>query len=42
LSENIIGFDIVEVCPLYDKGETALLAARFVKSIIEEIWLNKK
>ena len=39
-SKQLIGFDIVEVCPPYDNGETALLAAKFVKCIIEEIWLR--
>jgi agmatinase len=38
ISKQLIGFDIVEVCPPYDKGETALIAAKFVKCIIEEIW----
>lgn len=41
-SENIIGFDIVEVCPPYDNGETSLLAAKLIKSAIEEIWLHRK
>jgi len=39
-SNQLIGFDIVEVCPPYDNGETAILAARFVKCIIEEIWIR--
>lgn len=40
-SQQLVGFDVVEVCPQYDNGETALLAARFVKNTIEEIWLRK-
>ena len=40
LSSQLIGFDVVEVCPPYDNGETALLAARFVKCVIERTWLN--
>jgi len=39
-SSQLIGFDLVEVCPPYDNGETALLAARFVKCVIEKNWLR--
>jgi len=39
-SSQLIGFDVVEVCPPYDNGETALLAARFVKCVIERTWLK--
>jgi agmatinase len=34
-SKQLIGFDVVEVCPPYDTGETALLAAKFVRHIID-------
>ena len=40
-SKDIIGFDVMEVCPPYDHGETAILAAKLVKTVIEETWLNK-
>ena len=30
-SPSLIGFDIVEVCPPYDNGETALLAAKLLR-----------
>jgi agmatinase len=40
-SKQLVGFDVVEVCPPYDNGETAFLAARFIKYIIEEMWLDK-
>ena len=36
-SPNLVGFDIVEVCPPYDHGETALIAAKFIRYIIEII-----
>jgi agmatinase len=39
-SSQIIGFDIVEVCPGYDYGETSLLAAKLIRSIIGIIWKN--
>jgi agmatinase len=35
-SQRLIGFDVVEVCPPYDKGETALLAAKFIRCVIEQ------
>ena len=40
-SSNLVGFDIVEVCPPYDKGQTALLAARFIRYVIEQVWFKK-
>jgi agmatinase len=40
-SPFIIGFDIVEVCPSYDKGQTALLAAKIVRYVIENVVTNK-
>jgi agmatinase len=39
-SQDIIGFDVMEVCPPYDHGETSILASKFVKTIIEETWIN--
>ncbi|MFE3846102.1 agmatinase [Thermoplasmatota archaeon] len=41
-SKDIIGFDVMEVCPPYDHGETAILAAKFVKTVIEENWLKNR
>ncbi len=38
----IIGFDLVEVCPPFDNGETSILAARLIRSTIEMIWLKRK
>ncbi len=35
-SKDIIGFDVMEVCPPYDKGESSIIAAKFIKSVIEE------
>ena len=34
-SSHLIGFDIVEVCPDFDNGQTALLAAKLIRSFIE-------
>ena len=33
-AQQAIGFDVVEVCPPFDKGETALLAAKLVRSFL--------
>ena len=33
-----VGFDIVEVCPPYDKGETSILAAKIIRLLIDEHW----
>jgi len=34
-SSKLVGFDVVEVCPPYDQGQTALLAAKIVRIVIE-------
>ena len=36
-SSKLIGFDIVEVCPPYDKGQTSLLAAKLIRLLIENV-----
>jgi agmatinase len=40
-SSNMIGFDVVEVCPPFDTGQSSLLAAKFVRLVIEEVWSKK-
>ena len=37
-SKQLVGFDIVEVCPPFDHGETALLAAKLMRWLIGVIW----
>ncbi len=39
-SKKLIGFDLVEVCPTYDDGETSILAAKIIRKIIENVSLN--
>jgi len=34
-SKQLVGFDVVEVCPPYDQGQTALLAAKYVRNVLE-------
>ena len=40
-SPQLVGFDVAEVCPTYDKGQTALLAAKFVRHVIEHVFFKK-
>ncbi|HVQ01088.1 MAG TPA: agmatinase [Candidatus Thermoplasmatota archaeon] len=41
-SPHLVGFDVVEICPPYDHGQTAVLAARLVRSCISGIWSAQK
>ena len=41
-SPQIIGFDLVEVCPNYDNGETSILAAKIIRKTIAETALSKQ
>jgi agmatinase len=34
LAPNLVGFDIMEISPPYDNGNTAALAARLVRNVI--------
>lgn len=35
-AKKLVGFDIVEVCPSYDHGQTSVLAAKIIRQVIEE------
>jgi len=37
-ADRIVGFDLVEVCPPYDFGNTSILAAKVIRIAIAEIW----
>jgi agmatinase len=39
-SAQLAGFDVVEICPPYDKGQTALLAAKLLRSVIEHVFFK--
>ena len=39
-STQLVGFDVVEICPPYDKGQTALLAAKLLRSVIEHVFFK--
>jgi len=40
-SKQIIGFDVVEVCPKYDNGETSILAAKLIRYLLELVSIKK-
>lgn len=39
---QLIGFDLVEVCPPFDTGQTSSLAAKFIRHVIDRVWFNNK
>ncbi len=39
LAAKLVGFDVVEVSPPYDHGQTANLAARLVREVIAATWV---
>jgi agmatinase len=41
-SPQIIGCDLVEVCPPYDHGQTAVLAAKMIQISIRWIWRGRQ
>ncbi len=42
LGDRLVGFDVVEVCPPYDNGNTSILAARMIREVIAVKWKNGK
>lgn len=41
-SKDLVGFDIVEICPGFDYGQTCLLAAKIIRQVIGLVSLNQK
>jgi agmatinase len=41
-SPQLIGCDVVEVCPPYDQGQTAVLAAKLINTCLSLIWKEQK
>jgi agmatinase len=41
VAPRLLGFDIVEVCPPYDNGNTSALAARFVREVVATVWKSR-
>ena len=42
LGDRLVGFDVVEVCPPCDNGNTSILAARFVREVVAVKWKSMK
>jgi agmatinase len=42
LGDRLVGFDVVEVCPAYDNGNTSVLAARMIREVIAVKWKSMK
>ena len=38
LAPRLVGFDVVEVCPPYDNGNTSILAARIIREVVATRW----
>lgn len=38
LADRLVGFDVVEVCPPYDNGNTSILAARMMREVMAVKW----
>jgi agmatinase len=41
-SPQLIGCDLVEVCPPYDQGQTAVLAAKLIKTCLSLMWRERQ
>ena len=41
-SPQLIGCDLVEVCPPYDQGQTAVLAAKLIKTCLGLMWKERQ
>lgn len=41
-AKKLIGFDVVEVCPPYDNGNTSALAGRIIRDVIGNVWKEKR
>lgn len=41
-SKDLVGFDIVEICPGYDFGQTSLLAAKIIRQVIGLVYTQQK
>ncbi|MDF1531809.1 MAG: agmatinase [ANME-2 cluster archaeon] len=42
LAPRCIGFDLVEIAPQFDSGNTAILGAKFIREFIASAWAFKK
>jgi len=42
LAPRTVGFDVVEIAPQYDSGNTALLGAKYIREFIAAVWAHKE
>lgn len=42
LGDRLVGFDVVEVCPPCDNGNTSMLAARFIREVVAVKWKSMR
>ncbi|MDH3364876.1 MAG: agmatinase [Thermoplasmata archaeon] len=42
LGDRLVGFDVAEVCPPCDNGNTSMLAARFIREVVAVKWKSMK
>ena len=40
-AKRLVGFDVVEIVPAYDNGNTSILGAYFVRYVIAKVWRAK-
>jgi agmatinase len=38
LGDRLVGFDVVEICPPYDNGNTSILGARMMREVMAVKW----
>ncbi len=42
IADRLVGFDVVEICPPYDNGNTSVLGARMMREVMAAKWKKMK
>ncbi len=42
IADRLVGFDVVEICPPYDNGNTSVLGARMMREVMATKWKTMK
>lgn len=42
VADRLVGFDVVEICPPYDNGNTSVLGARMMREVMAAKWKSMK
>jgi len=42
IADRLVGFDVVEICPPYDNGNTSVLGARMMREVMAAKWKTMK